>query len=105
MEKICIMEKIMGKICQCDKLKKYFVDYERACPLHGEIKSMEDVIKNYSTIDGRVYHAEILSIALKNAGYIHKSEAVNYAEEEIKDLQTKLEDIKENDFWGWNDED
>lgn len=68
----------MNKICKCEKLKEYFIDYKRACSIHGEIKSMEEVIKNYSTIDGRVYHAEMVAIALKNAGYVHKSEILKF---------------------------
>ncbi len=73
----------MNNICICEKTKKYFVDYKKACPLHGDIKSMEEVIKSkcnllsgYEVIVKERIH--IVVQALKNAGYVHKSEVIKY---------------------------
>lgn len=75
------MENKRNNICLCEKVKKYFVDYKNACPLHGSIKSMEEVIKSEcSLLSGyEVIVKERIDIVvqvLKNAGYIHKSEII-----------------------------
>ena len=56
---------------------------------------MVEVIRNYATIDGQVYHAEMVAEAFKSAGYIHISELHSIIDKTIKDANmTKNERIK-----------
>lgn len=80
-----VLKEKRSNICKCEELKNHFVHYRQACPLHGDIKSMEEVILNFQkeNIDRIMFKSEgrtplrfPLAQDLKNAGYVHKSEII-----------------------------